>query len=126
MGELLIALLPIVLVAGLALLAIFIPLKALAASSLALMALGLVAGVPSGLLYHVLLRRELLQQGALPSDWYWHPQRYHAGLGRVASARLRPWFLAGALGFLMIVLGFVLAVTTLALWFRGDPTAVLL
>jgi hypothetical protein len=119
-AELVIALAPLLALVALALLALFVPLQLLALGALALMALGFLLGVPTGLYYHVLLRRELLAEGALPKGWYWQPQKHHAALSRERGRRLLPWFLAGALGFALIMLGFLLAVTAFLLWFRAE------
>jgi len=118
MAELIVALAPLILLVGLALTAIFVPLQVLASFALALMALGFVLGMPAGLGYHVVLRRELLLVGALPRGWYWRPQKHHRLLDLPAQRRLRPWFVVGAGGFLLIVVGFALAALALALWFR--------
>ncbi len=119
MAELLIALGPLFALAALAALAMAAPFAWIAGAALALMAAGTLFGLPSGLGYHVLLRRELLRAGALPAGWYWQPQRHHRSLDHAALRRLRPWFLVGAFGFVAIVAGALLAVTALALWFRG-------
>jgi hypothetical protein len=118
MAELIVALAPLVLLAGLALIAMFVPLQVLTGFALALMAVGFVLGMPAGLGYHVVLRRELLRVGPLPRRWYWSPQAQHHLLDASALRRLRPWFVVGAAGFLVIIVGFALAVLALALWFR--------
>jgi len=117
--ELLIAMAPLILLSALAVTAIFVPLQVVAAFALSLMAVGFLLGVPSGLAYHWVLRRELLRVGSLPPGWYWHPQHHHGGLSPNAIKRLRPWFLVGAGGFGLIILGFALAVLALAMWFRA-------
>jgi hypothetical protein len=119
MAELIIALAPLLLLAGIALLATLVPLAWIVSAALALMLLGFLFGVPSGVYYHVLLHRELQRAGPVPKGWYWQPQRYHDSLTPLAVGRLRPWFLLGAAGFGLIVLGFALAVLALALWFRA-------
>lgn len=105
MLELLIVLGGLGVLSGLALLLIFVQPLALALGSLAVMVLGLAFGLPAGIYYHMVLRREILRQGALPRGWYWHPLSLHAELEPAAWARVRPWFLLGALGFLLIVTG---------------------
>ena len=42
-----------------------------------LVASGLAFGVPTGLLYHVALRRSLLAAGRLPARWWWSPTALH-------------------------------------------------
>src|SRR4051794_14130505 len=105
MAELIVALAPLMLLAGVALTAIFVPLEVLASFALALMAFGFLLGMPAGLGYHVVLRRELLRVGALPRGWYWRPQSHHPLLDASALRRLRPWFVVGAGGFLLIIVG---------------------
>jgi hypothetical protein len=107
--EVLIALGVFAALGGLVLLTLVPPLT-LAWVSLALTLLGFFVGVPTGVYYHVALRRELLGLGALPHGWYWHPTRYHEQLGASALARVMPWFFIGAFGFLLTVTGFVIGV----------------
>lgn len=119
MTELLIALVPLLLLAGLALTALYVPLPLIGSFALSLMAVGFLFGVPAGLVFHLVLRRELLRVGALPRGWYWHPQRHTGPLQPAALRRIRPWFLLGAGGFVLIIAGFALSVLALALWFRA-------
>lgn len=120
MLELFIALAPLLALVGLALIALLVPIKLLAITSAVLTVLGWLVGAPCGFYYHVLLRRELILTGELPRGWYWHPQRHHARLDHVALRRLRPWFLVGGFGFLLIALGCALALMALVLWFRSQ------
>ncbi len=119
MAELFIALAPLFALAGLAFAALLLPLAWIAGTALALMALGTLLGVPGGFYYHVVLRRELLRVGRLPRGWFWQPQRHHRLLDHAALRRLRPWFFVGGFGFASIITGALLALTALALWFRG-------
>jgi len=119
-AELLVALVPLLLLAALALLALLVPLEAIAGLSLALLAVGLLVGAPTALYYHVLLRRALAQRGSVPKGWYWRPQQHHATLDVATRRRLTPWFVAGGLGFLLMSLGLTLAVSALFLWFRSQ------
>jgi hypothetical protein len=119
MSELVIVVAPLLLLGGIALLAHYVPLSLLAGASFALVALGTVFGVPSGIYYHVVLRRELLRLGPLPARWLWHPQRHHEQLAPAAYRRVRLWFVLGGLGFLVIVSGALLGILALALWFRA-------
>jgi hypothetical protein len=118
-AELLIAMAPLLALAALALTAIFVPLQLVAGFALSLLAVGALIGLPSGLVYHLVLRRELRRLGSLPRGWYWHPQRYHDSLQPAAQRRMRPWFLLGAGGFGLILIGFALSVLALAMWFRS-------
>jgi hypothetical protein len=120
MAELGIVLAPLLLLVAFALAAMLVPLPVIAASAATLMASGLLVGVPSGLYYHVLLRRALLRRGALPRGWYWNPQAHHDDVDLASVRTLMPWFWLGALGFGLIVLGFVVAVAALLLWFRAQ------
>lgn len=120
MAEMLIAIAPLIGLAALALIGIYVPLPIIASAALSLMGVGLVFGLPCGLYYHVLLRRALLRQGALPKGWYWNPARHHEQLDDATERTLRPWIVSGALGFVAILLGLVLAITALFLWFRGQ------
>ena len=68
-------------------------------------ALGLAAGIPAGIAYHLALRRALAAHGNVPRRWWWHPTRLH---GSLPAARLRPvmpWFRAGAAGFVLALGG---------------------
>ena len=66
---------------------------------------GILFSLPSGLVYHLRLRRTLLQQGALPPRWWLYPTRLHA---RIPEDRrrwvLRP-FLGGAIGMGVCIVG---------------------
>jgi hypothetical protein len=111
--ELLITLLGLALLGGLALAVASFPPVALLWTAAALSALGCILGIPGGVAYHLALRRELLKRGALPPGWLWHPTRLHEQLDDAANGRIRPWFLAGGMGFLLIMLGAALATVTL-------------
>jgi hypothetical protein len=69
------------------------------------LAVGLVAGLPTGLWYHVALYRLLSTKSPLPSGWWWSPVDYHAHLTPPELARIRPWFLVGGIGFLLSLIG---------------------
>jgi len=66
---------------------------------------GLAFGVPTGLLYHVALRRSLLAAGALPEKWWWSPTSLHDGIPDADRRWVLGWCYAGALGFLVTVFG---------------------
>ena len=84
----------------------------------AVMGLGIALGVPGGLIYHVLLRRELLRLEALVPGWIWRPTAFHRELDASGADRIRPWFFLGGIGFLLIVLGGALLMVTLVTHFR--------
>lgn len=80
--------------------------------------LGVAIGVPGGVMYHVLLRRELRRLSALAPGWIWRPTSFHGALDEPGIARIRPWFLLGGSGFGLIVSGTALLVVTLVTHFR--------
>ena len=125
MGELWIALAPLAVVVALGLVGTLVPLAWLLFGALGLFAAGLLVGLPSGVRYHVVLRRALLACGPLPASWYWHPHRYHDALSPRARREVMPWFLLGAFGFALILAGCALGVTALALWLRADGVGAL-
>ncbi len=119
MGELGLVLAPLLLLALLSLLINYVPLSYLVVASLALVALGSVVGLPCGVWYHVVLRRELLQRGDLPKGWLWQPTHQHRLLDAAARARVQRWFALGGAGFVLIVVGALLGVLALAVWYRA-------
>ena len=78
MGELLVALAPVVLLALLSVVVSYVPLSYLAATALFLVSVGSLLGLPCGVWYHVVLRRELLLRGPLPKGWLWQPTHQHS------------------------------------------------
>jgi hypothetical protein len=82
------------------------------------MGLGVLLGVPGGLGYHIVLRRELIRVSALTPGWIWRPVSFHAVLDERGMGRVRPWFLAGAYGFLLIMAGGALLLVTVLTHFR--------
>lgn len=70
---------------------------------------GLVGGTLAGFLYHLRLRAALAARGALPRDWWLRPVRQHALLAPSQLPALQPWFSIGAAGFVVSVVGCVLA-----------------
>jgi hypothetical protein len=119
MGELVVALAPVLLLALLAIAASYVPLSWIAWTSLCLVGFGSMFGLPCGVWYHVVLRRELLRKGPLPRGWVWRPTHHHERLDDAGRARVRLWFGLGAAGFMLIVTGALLGVLALALWFRA-------
>lgn len=71
---------------------------------------GLVEGLPTGVWYHVVLRRILRERGALPSRWWIHPTRFHTQLTPEEYRRIRIWFLLGGLGYTLAVGGGLAAI----------------
>ena len=74
-------------------------------AALWLVAAGLGFGVPTGVLYHWALQRSLRAAGPVPADWWLHPTRLHARLPRPDRARVLGWASAGALGFVVTLMG---------------------
>jgi hypothetical protein len=68
-------------------------------------AAGLLFGVPTGLLYHVELRRALLAARALPERWWLRPTELHRHVPPAWRTRVLGWCYAGAAGFLVTILG---------------------
>lgn len=98
---------------GVALLVIYVPPLVLAWVSIVLTVTGFVVGVPAGAYYHVVLRRELLKLGPLPRRWYMRPHSLHGLLEASAIGRVFPWFAVGGAGFMLILVGFALALVVL-------------
>ncbi len=92
---------------------VWVPWALLIQSGVALVAIGLCIGVPTGLAYHVKLRSCLLESAALPARWWLEPVRLHQRLDAEALRRVLPWFYAGGLGFLITALGLALALLSL-------------
>ena len=69
------------------------------------LALGLVAGVGAGVVYHLALYRELSPRGTLGSGWWWRPTSFHPQLTLPMRRRVMPWFSVGAAGFFVALAG---------------------
>lgn len=85
-----------------------------------LTALGLLVGLPPALVYHLRLRAALLRQDALARRWWVEPARLHRHLGPADRRRVLPWFVAGAAGFVVVVVGCALVLLG-ALGSLGGP-----
>jgi hypothetical protein len=105
MVETLIVVALLVLLAGAGWAALLLPWQVIAATGAVCAALGLLFGVPSGVYYHVQLHAQLAPRGLLPARWWWSPVRFHRHLLEGERGRVMPWFYAGAIGFVLIVLG---------------------
>jgi hypothetical protein len=86
--------------------------------SVAVIGLGCVIGIPTGVAYHIVLHRELARIDRLTPGWVWRPIQQHVHLDEGALSRVRPWFWSGGISFLVICLGFSLLTLTLATHFR--------
>lgn len=71
-------------------------------------AVGLGAGVPLAVVYHVQLYRGLKAGGGVPRGWIWNPIALHGDLPRAWRMRVLPWGYAGGALFGLVVLGLVL------------------
>ena len=86
-------------------LAIVLPIEALAITGGACIVAGFVIGVPAGIYYHYILYRCLATRGKVPSGFIWHPTSFHSLLRAEERRRVWPWFATGAACFGLIMLG---------------------
>jgi hypothetical protein len=70
-----------------------------------LLAGGLAFGVPTGVVYHLALRRSLLRAQRLPPRWWLRPTSLHGDLPESDRGRVLAWCYAGALGFFASLVG---------------------
>ena len=70
-----------------------------------LVAAGLGFGLPTGLLYHLALRRALLDAGRLPGRWWLHPIALHPLVPPEHAFAVLAWCRLGALGCAVAFLG---------------------
>jgi hypothetical protein len=78
---------------------------ALLVAGLGLVAAGLGFGLPTGLLYHLALRRSLVRVGLLPARWWLHPIALHPLVPPADAFRVALWCRLGALGCAVAFLG---------------------
>lgn len=71
---------------------------------------GLFVGVPTGLWYHVALYRTLAGRCTLAPGWWRRPVELHPLLTPQEFKHVRPWFIAGAVGFVLCCVGGVAAI----------------
>ncbi|MCP4674868.1 MAG: hypothetical protein GY854_05035 [Deltaproteobacteria bacterium] len=83
--------------------------------SIWLVVIGIVVGVPTGFIYHVLLYRKLKPRDEIPRGWVWGPIRLNAKLTPRERLLVLPWCYVGAMGFFVIIVGFVLIVASMIL-----------
>jgi hypothetical protein len=81
-------------------------------------AAGLAFGVATGLWYHIALARALSATSALTPRWWLHPVPLNERLDAAGRRGVMPWFYAGAVGFVVTVVGIALIVLSMAagLW----------
>ncbi|HYB12874.1 MAG TPA: hypothetical protein VEG67_05345 [Myxococcota bacterium] len=75
---------------------------------------GLAFGVPTGVLYHLVLRRSLLRLGPLPVRWWLRPIQLNPSVPTADRRLVLGFCYAGAAGFLVTLLGCV--VVSIAAW----------
>jgi hypothetical protein len=85
--------------------ALLLPLEILVLAGVVCIAAGFMLGVPAGTYYHVKLYRALAAHGGVPRGFFWHPTRYHASVPPNEWRNIVPWFAAGAIGFVLILVG---------------------
>ena len=105
---LVVGMLAVFVVAGLA---VFLPIRGLMEMGAWMVAAGFALGIPTALVYHVLLYRAMARAGVLEKGWYWRPTSFHSRVIPSDYRRLRPWFMTGGGGFVIVVLG-ILALLT--------------
>jgi hypothetical protein len=88
---------------------VYVPWTTLLVLGFSAVAVGLLVGVPTGFVYHLLLRSALRSTGPLPPRWWLRPFELHERVDPSALRRMRRWFMVGGLGFLLCVLGIALA-----------------
>lgn len=76
---------------------------------------GLLLGIPAGLWYHVLLYRVVKKRMTLPPGWWRAPVELHARLTPLEFEPVRPWFVAGAVGFVLCCVGGAAAIAGLSI-----------
>jgi len=113
MPELLWVLLALIIVGSLGPLVQTIPTPFMIELGFLCLGIGLLVGVPSGCLYHLALYQVLASQDSLPSKWWLRPTDFHAGLAQDQLAKIRPWYLLGALSFTIALVGGLLAMVGL-------------
>ncbi len=114
MRELLLVIVLIAVFAALSAVAL-VPWRALFYVSIFLVIIGFVVGVPTGLIYHVQLYRMLKPRDEIPRGWVWRPIKLNAKLTTRERFFVLPWCYLGAIGFFVIIVGFVLIVASMIL-----------
>ncbi len=105
MLEILIVLCVFVAMAGWVLVTATVGVESLFVAGFWLVVGGLAFGVPTGLLYHLALRRSLLRQGPLPARWWLKPTQLNPQIPGPDRGLVLGFCYAGAAGFLVTLLG---------------------
>jgi hypothetical protein len=114
MLELLLVFGSLVAVAVIGLITVVITPQIMTEVGLWMLAGGLLVGIPTGVWYHVVLYRQLAGRTTLPSRWWRSPVELHPLLTPQEFKLVRPWFVAGAIGFVLCVVGGVAAIVGLS------------
>ncbi len=110
MLEVLLVLMTVAVIALTGLLTVVVTPPLMVEFGLWVLAAGLLIGIPSGWWYHVVLYRTLAANRPVPSHWWRNPVDLHPLLTPNEYHRIRPWFVAGAVGFVLCVFGGVAAI----------------
>ncbi len=106
----------VALVAGVVVAAV-IPWSSLLVLGAVTTAAGLAFGVTTGLWYHIALARALSAASALTPRWWLRPVPLHERLDAAGRRVVMPWFYAGAVGFVVTVVGIALILIGMAVGF---------
>jgi len=87
--------------------------------AMATMGLGLVVGVPTGFWYHVVLYRVVSPKVRLPRGWWMSPSALHVHLTDAEQRRINLWYRLGGVGFVLSVVGGLVAIAGLLLAARS-------
>ena len=93
----------------------FVTPSSIATIGIAVLVLGIVIAVPTGLWYHVTLYRCMRAKISLPRTWWLSPSGLHPHLTDVERRRIDPWYRAGGIGFVLCLGGGVAAISGLLL-----------
>ena len=115
MHELLLVLVSLVVVAVIGFIAKLMTPLIMIEFGLWILAGGLLIGIPSGLWYHVVLYRAVKKRMTLPRWWWRRPVELHARLTPLEFRPVRPWFVAGAAGFVLCCVGGIAAIAGLSI-----------
>jgi hypothetical protein len=86
----------------------FVPWESLLEYGQLTIAAGMLFGVPPAIVYHLILFRQLRAHRIDTRGFIWNPIRFHHLLVPAARRGFMPFFYAGGLGFVVVVLGLVL------------------
>ena len=87
----------------------------IAGIGLGVLLLGLLVGLPTGFWYHVILYRFVSARMPVPRAWWVSPSSLHTHLTGPERSRIRPWYLIGGAGFILSVVGGLVAMAGLLL-----------